>query len=232
MKNTLKKAAVCLLAVLLTGCMKITVTYDVAKDGNVKETMKMLIGESYLTMNGGNPEDGVQDMMDSYRESNPDAVLTAVSEKYGDETYYGFTGTQAESSLKAVKDGNKLILTLSRADVEEMAGADDLTEGGSNSEEVVKALKDAGFSAMIVVNMPYNAETTYGTAEGKTVTIDAMELPDDLKEIVITCKLPNLLIPIICGAAVLLAVLYFFMNKKKTVPETVQEEVPAQEQNV
>ena len=188
MKNTIKKAAVCLLAVMLTGCMKITVTYDVAKDGNVKESVKMLVGEKYLTMGGGTPEDGVQDMMESFQESYPDAVMTAVSEDFEDETYHGFIGTKAESELKAVKDGNKLVLTITRAEVEDMGGAEDLTENASSSEEVVQAMKDAGFSANIVVNMPYNAETTYGTAEGKTVTIDALELPEDLNEIVITCR--------------------------------------------
>lgn len=234
MKNTIKKAAVCLLAVMLTGCMKITVTYDVAKDGNVKESIKMLVGESYLTMGGGTPEDGVQDMMESFQESNPDAVMEFASEEFDDETYYGFVGTKPESELKAVKDGNKLVLTITRDEVEEMGGAEDLTENAQSSEEVNQALKKAGFSAKIVVNMPYDAETTYGTAEGKTVTIDVLGMPDDLDEIVITCKLPNPLIPVIFGAAVLLGALYFFMNKKKAapVPVSAEESVPAPEEDL
>lgn len=232
MKDTIKKAAVCLLAVMLTGCMKITVTYDVAKDGNVTESIKMLVGESYLTIGGGTPEDGVQDMMESFQESNPDAVIAFASEEFEDETYYGFTGTRPESELKAVKEGNKLVLTITRAEVEGLGGAEDLTENAGSSEEVTQALKEAGFSALIVVNMPYDAETTFGTAEGKTVTIDTLEMPDDLNEIVITCKLPNPLIPIICGAAVLLGAAYFFMNRKKTAPVSAEERTPASEQNL
>lgn len=232
MKNTIKKIVMSALAVMLTGCMKVTVTYDVSKDAEVKSSMKFLIGESYLTMGGSTPEEGAESLMESYKESNPDAVLSAVSEEFEDETYYGFIDTNAKPECTAVKENNTITFTIPRTAVNDM--------GMEDTEEINEELKETGLSALLVINMPANAESNFGTVNGKTVTIDVLELPSDAEDIVVTCKLPNLLIPIICAAAAVLLVLFFVMKGKgkkgpespAAAPVAAEQTVPASENNV
>ena len=69
----------------------------------------------------------------------------------------------------------------------------------------VSSLKQHGLELTMIVNMPGKAKSNVGTVNGKTVTIDLLEVPSDVTEFVISSGSGSVLPWIIGGCAVIVA---------------------------
>lgn len=210
MKKWLKMMFVCVLSFMLTGCMKMTITMNVNKKGEVTEDMKILMSKEMLTANGADLDAALESMKKEYVEKYPDAKIETVTEKFDDSEYAGLNvkGIKDED-LKATVEGRVVTLELPMNELTE--DVSDMNDTGMDFSP--SQLKSFGCSMKLVVNMPDKAECEYGTVDGKTVTIDLLEVPVGTKSIIITSKLGGfpwwlLIIPIA-------AVAVFFLKRKK-----------------
>lgn len=223
MKNRLLQTALIACSLLLCGCMKIRMRLDVDGDGKVNSTQTILISHEMLGMGGNDIDAALEEMRQNTAESNPGAEVTIVKEE----------GTGEEPSFSGVaiaeKDTHRFNVTADRNTVTVRIPRNSINEevseeiGVPSSEDFdTEKLKEIGFEAVMIVNMPAAAKTNAGVAEGKTVTIDLVELSDDIDEIVITSatgKINPLLIG--CGIAAAVCILFLFLRKKKDQPENI-----------
>jgi hypothetical protein len=202
------------MALVLTGCMKMRITFDVTKDGEVKGSYRMLVSTSFAESMGASMDDMIADMQQSLQEEYPDGKMTLVNEKIGDDNYSGveITGINPEG-VKAEVKGNTVELTIPMNSVE-----DDITNTVGVDEDTmdISMLKQSGLEMTMIVNMPGSAKSNVGTVDGKTVTIDLLELPKDTKEIRVTSgKGSNILIIVAGVAVVALAAVFAFLKFRK-----------------
>ena len=215
MKKIWKALVAGLLAVTLTGCMKIRTEFNVSADGTVDAALTMLMSESFLSSMGSDLETAVEEMKASYQEQYPDAKVTVVTEKDGETNYGGvrISGVEAKEAV-VTKDGNTLIMELPVDGLEESIADGTDYEGMDLSPETFKA---AGMEVTVIVNMPAKAESNVGTVDGKKVTVDLLDLPEGTEKIRITCKLSSgSALPYIIGGVAVAAVAaaFFFLRKK------------------
>jgi len=213
MKKLLKKVFLASIAMALTGCMKINITLDVASDGTMTEAVTMLYQEKMLET-AGDVDTALEEMQKSFKESYPDAKIETVRLE-GEDPYAGVKASGIKNTeYYSHKEGNKLTVEIPvnelQADMSQDAGYD-------QSDFDMSALKEYGFEAVLVVNMPGKPETNAGVVEGKTVTIDLTSIPKDLDTIIITCSTFNvaLWIGLSVAACGIIAGLILFFKKKK-----------------
>ncbi len=212
MKKFLKIACAALAAVCLTGCMKVHVTMDVSKEAEVKGTMEILLNQKLLTGYGQTSlEEALNDMVESAKETYPNAEITTVQEGEGDEAYAGVRAVGAElDNYTIVKEDNVIILTIKAGSIP----SDWSDEAGTEVDDGV--LKQNGGEITYTVNMPAKASSNAGTVDGKTVKIDMLNLPAGVDTITISCKVPVVNWAVVGGVAVVvLAALFFFLKPKK-----------------
>lgn len=199
----IKKLLLCAAAVLLAGCMKMRMTYDVTKEGDVTASYRMLVSTSFIESMGANVEEAVAELQQKMQEQYPDGKTKLINEKYGEDNYTGFEITDIKNeALKAeVKNGN-VTLTIPRNSVEQDVSD---TIGVDDSSIDVSSLKQHGLELTMIVNMPGAAKSNVGTVNGKTVTIDLLEAPSDVTEFVISSGSGSVLPWIIGGCAVIVA---------------------------
>ena len=213
------------MTVFLSGCMKTEVTYNVSSDGSVEGSMKFLMAESFLTQDGSDLDQTLEEMKTSFLKDSPGAKGEIIREKDGDTAYAGvkITGMKSED-IKAVKEGNQLVLEVPVRDVENsIAGG-----SGMDTSSITPAqLKSFGCSAVMIINMPASAESNYGTVEGKKVTVDLLSLPAEAETVRVTCAVGGgFPLWIIAAAAALAGAAVFFFRKKKLPVIFKQEDKP------
>ncbi|MBR3358410.1 MAG: hypothetical protein IKG46_11395 [Solobacterium sp.] len=212
--KTMKKLLVCAMALVLTGCFKMRVTFDVTKEGEISGAYRMLVSTSFVESMGANVDDMIADMQQSLQEEYPDGKMTLVNEKIGEDNYAGveITGIKPEG-VKAEVNGNEVKVVIPMNSVE-----DDITNtvGVDDDSMDISALKQSGLEMTMVINMPGKAKSNVGTVNGNTVTVDLLELPKDTAEITVTSgKGFNILLVVAGVAVVALAGVFAFLKFRK-----------------
>ena len=171
-----------LLAALLTlsGCIRLQITADVTEKGEVTGDMHLLVHPAALKMAGLDLDEAVSQLEKDYREQYPEAVIERISE------------TEDGTVMEGVA-----IHTIRREDIHA-----EVTETGMTVEFPIRSildevqrsanvsiatLKQYGSKAVLIINMPAPPKTNVGTVSGNTVTIDLLNIPDDINDAVITC---------------------------------------------
>ena len=214
MKKILKKVFLAFIALALTGCMKINITLDVASDGSLTETVTMLYQEKMIST-VGDIDAALEELKQSFLESYPDAKIETVRTE-GEDPYAGVKASGIKNTeYYAHKEGTKLTVEIPVNELQ----ADMSQEAGYNESEIdMSTLKEYGFEAVLVVNMPGKPETNAGVVEGKTVTIDLTSIPKDLDTIIITCSTFNVALWIglsVAACGIIAGLILFFKKKKK-----------------
>lgn len=223
MKRKLLKTALIAGCFLLSGCMKIRIRLDVDGNGKVSSTQTLLLSNELLGMGGNDIDASLEELRQSTAESNPDAEVTIVKEEgTGEEqSFSGVAITEKDThKYNVTVDRNTITVRIPRQNINEVVSEE--IGAGASEDYDSEQLKELGFEAVMVVNMPAAAKTNAGVAEGKTVTIDLVELSPDIEEIVITSstgKISPLLIG--CGIAAVICILIFVLRKKKDQPENI-----------
>ena len=223
MKN-LKKIIIGLFAtVLLTGCYKIKITVDVDKEGTVNASMTTLVQESAFSEYGMDTNDIKESMIQSAKESYPEAEITELEEDIDGEKYVGYTVKSIDTGdYKAEVKDNVVTLTIPMSSATE--GMEDVTEalGADESGEMTpEKMAEYGIEMKMIINMPAPAESNVGKVEGNKVTIDLLTDTNAVDTAVITAKLPtDGTVWIIAGiaAVVLIGLAVFFFTRKKNNP--------------
>ena len=224
MKNQIKLAVIGLLMFCLTGCMKMTMTVDINKDGQLATTVRILASKDLLTAANTDEETYLSELRTQLQGNNEDVVIEELSETIDGSDYVGLQATNAySSSLETVVRDNTITLTLPLDEMSKIFKDSGVTpESLEQYGLTTSQLKTAGVEMTIVINMPSNATTTVGTANGKTVTIDLIDdvinSDSDITTAVITSKVPssmNVVPVVIIAVAVVVAVL--FVLKKKNI---------------
>lgn len=216
MKKYVHKLLVIILAFMLAGCMKVRMSLDVGNNAEVKGTMTLLIQEKLLTIGGNSAADEVEAMIRDYQDQYPGAAVSAAEEGEGDDKYLGITisGFQSDT-FKAEKDGSVLTLRLPMSAV---TGYFSNMPSAGGSAVGLKELKSYGAELTLRVSMPSRISANAGIVSGNTVTIDLLDLPDGLEEIVITGR-TALPWPAMIGAAAVFAAgcggVYYIRRRKE-----------------
>ena len=214
MKKIMKKIFLSSIAMALTGCMKINITLDVASDGSITEAVTMLYQEEVLS-GAGDIDATLEEMKKSFQESYPEAQIETVRTE-GEDPYAGVKASGIkETEYYSHKEGNKLTVEIP---VNELQSDMSQDAGYADSGMDMSTLKEYGFEAVLVVNMPGAPETNAGVVEGKTVTIDLTSIPKDLDTIVITCSTFNVVLWIgvaVAACGIVAGLLLFFRKKKE-----------------
>lgn len=132
------------------------------------------------------------------------------------------TGKDVKAFLKS--EGDKIILDLPSL-TKGMTDSSDVTDTGTSKE----GLKSSNMEMNIIVNMPSTPTSTYGKVEGKTVTIDLLQMMSDkyVGDIVITATQSSSSMISIIGGVVVVAIfaVVFVLKKNESVVDTEQEEI-------
>ena len=179
-----RKAGILTLALaallVLSGCIRLTITADVTDTGEVTGDMHLLVHPAALKMAGVDLDEAVSQLERDYREQYPEAVVERISEKED--------GTVMEGVA---------IHTIRRKDIHAEVTETGLTvefpirtildEVQKSANVSIATLKQYGSKAVLIINMPSPPTTNVGTVSGNTVTIDLLNIPDDITDAVITC---------------------------------------------
>ncbi|MBR3357734.1 MAG: hypothetical protein IKG46_07865 [Solobacterium sp.] len=178
-KGGLLALALCAL-LMLSGCIRLRITADVTEKGEVTGDMHLLVHPAALKMAGMDIDEAVRQLEEDYREQYPEAVIERISK------------TEDGTVMEGVA-----IHTIRREDIHA-----EVTETGMTVEFPIRSildevqrsanvsistLKQYGSKAVLIINMPSPPQTNVGTVSGNTVTIDLLNIPDDINDAVITC---------------------------------------------
>lgn len=178
MKN-IKKLVACILTMfLLTGCMEMNMTIDVTNDASVTTSMRILAATQLLSATKVSEEDFLSGLKTQLTDSGDQVQIEEIEESKSGMKYVGVKATNAATSAVSatVKEG-KLTVEIPFDDIKKILesnnlNADTLKKYGYTVDQ----LKGLGVSMTVVVNMPAKAQTNFGEAKGKTVTIDLLDL--------------------------------------------------------
>ena len=207
-----------MLVMLRSGCVKVQITLDVNRDGTVFGTMRALYSSIMMTQDGSDVMDVLNDMKTQFQDQFPEADITIVKPGEVVDYYAGLkiAGIPMEDTMDIVKEGNTITITIPVNRLSNQL----LSISGSQEEEMPESalLKSYGFEGMFIVNMPGKPVSNVGMIEKNTVTIDLLDIPKDVDEIVISCKTFNipLLIGISVGILILIFVVVYFLKKRKS----------------
>ena len=190
---------------VLSGCIRLTITADVDRSGKITSDMRLLIHPTALQMSGKNIDEIIRQLEDQYSSQYPDATAEHISETVDGTVMEGVALHNVHGDdLRAEVTENGLTVTIPVRDM--------INEAEKSAGVSIATLKQYGSTAVLTVNMPAPPETTLGTVSGNTVTIDLLNVPDDVTYAVITCDLSiptvrehidSMLRPLLVGAAAL-----------------------------
>ncbi len=227
MKKLQKLLAVFLAVFLLSGCFKYRIELTVDKEGNIDAKTTMLFKELSLTESGVDPDEFVDEQIQTSQAEDEDVKYEKVREEIDGESYVGFSITGDEAIDLETKVENNVI-TLEIPLKEEATEVTDII-GGEEDEDIDYG--ELGIEMLVIVNMPAKAESNVGTVDGNKVTINLLEDSKTVDTAVITCKLPgSYTVVFVIGAIVLAALavfLYMKKGKKPAAPAPAPEAAPA-----
>lgn len=175
MKKNLKLVLVFLLAITLTGCMKINLIVDIDEKGNGGVSGELLCSQEVLLTTKSGYEELKAELI-SELDSSGSGVggyedisriidgVEYVGISFEEDTGYG------DSHIASV-DENKVTLELPAEDLIAMAGGYD-KETVESLGYTTESLKAEEAEINMIFNMPGEATTNMGVADGNTVTID------------------------------------------------------------
>ena len=221
MKKLFRLLPVICAALFLSGCMHIHLTLNVDSKARVKETMRLLYQEKYMSQmsqfaQDSNLDSMLADLQNSFQEQFPDAKITVVKEGEGDDAYAGveISGYASEEGTYTCKKENSTI-TLEipvNGFAQSLAQLTDM----ENSYTDFADLRQYGVEAQITVYMPGQAKTNAGSVRGRQVTIDMLDLPSGVDTVNITCKTVDYtMILMIIAAAILGGAIGFAKARRK-----------------
>ena len=247
MKKLLKVFASAFLVMSMTGCMKVNMGLEVKKDKSMAMEMKMLVNEEQMKALDENFT--VDDLSDQFKEeANIPEDMEMTSEKI-EETIDGvkWVGVVAKVDIPKDKVNDKLIekdgkITLTLP-VDTLFSTSDMGDMDAASVSMAKGM---GCEVTLKITMPGKAESNLGTVDGRTVTIDLLDLctkTDNPENLVVSSPLSNTsMMSYICiGAGAVLIIAGFGMiimkkNSKKKyeniVPESLGEASDEETQSV
>lgn len=226
MKRIAKIATAVLMAIALTGCMKLKMNVDVKSNGKVTTSIKMLVSTQLLKASGTTKETLIKQWKEELTQDNSKVKVTEISEKEDDVTYVGIKATNAySSSITSTVKNNKITIKIPMSQIKSALASNNIDKKTLESYNYsVSQLKKLGVESTIVVNMPNKAKSNIGTVKGNKVTIDLFEeaMKDSSKQvdtIVVTSKAssfdPYVLGGALAGVVVLALVCFFVIRKKK-----------------
>ena len=239
MKKILKVMTMILMVVALTGCMKMNIQVEVKSDKTMNMGMEMLVEESLLKTTGMTTDEYLNKMKEQIlsKESLKDAKTTPISKtidgtKWVGLNIEGVSSAEETTNLLSEKeiDGEKcIVLTLPMDDFENEMDLDSMNAYGYS----VSKLKAAGMEMNVIVEMPGEATTNLGKAEGNKVTVDLLELMSsgNTDDLVISSPMSGggigtTIALTACGVAIILIAVFFVLKKKKTNGNTEPSATP------
>ena len=221
MKKLFRLLPVICAALFLSGCMHIHLTLNVDSKARVKETMRLLYQEKYMSQmsqfaQDSNLDSMLADLQNSFQEQFPDAKITVVKEGEGDDAYAGveISGyASEEGTYTCKKENNTITLEIPvNGFAQSLAQLTDM----ENSYTDFADLRQYGVEALITVYMPGQAKTNAGSVRGRQVTIDMLDLPSGVDTVTITCKTVDYtMILMIIAAAILGGAIGFAKARRK-----------------
>ena len=221
MKKLFRLLPVICAALFLSGCMHIHLTLNVDSKARVKETMRLLYQEKYMSQmsqfaQDSNLDSMLADLQNSFQEQFPDAKITVVKEGEGDDAYAGveISGyASKEGTYTCKKENSTITLEIPvNGFAQSLAQLTDM----ENSYTDFADLRQYGVEALITVYMPGQAKTNAGSVRGRQVTIDMLDLPSGVDTVNITCKTVDYtMILMIIAAAILGGAIGFAKARRK-----------------
>ena len=238
MKKHIKICILGMMLFILTGCMKVNTTIDIKSDLSMEMNVDYLMDESTISQYYGTSEVAIAQMKDQLKKQNEDLDITKIkplSKTIDGKEWFGITYSMV------YEKGNKKTMVHE----EEVDGVDSIVFTIPLNESLVgqdaydsssiAAMKAKGVELTIVVNMPANATSNYGVVNGKTVTIDLLELQSSgfHKNIVVTSAKSEFPLGLVLGgigAVVIIGAIVLVLRKKK--PNSVPVEVSPMNETV
>lgn len=228
MKKILKVLTMILMVVALTGCMKMNVHVEVKSDKTMKMGMEMLVEETFLETAGMTADEYLDQMKEQVlsKDSLKDAKTTPIDKTIDGTKWVGLniegTSTADEAkgllSEKEIDGKDCIVLTLPMDDFENEMDLDSMNAYGYS----VSKLKATGMEMNIIVEMPGEATTNVGKAEGNKVTVDLLELMStgNVEDLVISSPMSGggagtTIALIAAGVAIIAGAVFFILKKKK-----------------
>lgn len=239
MKKNLKLILTFVLALVLTGCMKVNIVIDVDEKGKAQLGAEILYSEELLNSVGTTVEQ-MNEQMISEMNLPEGSEYEEVSKTIDGEKYVGVSFQQEvnDDYVAEVKD-DKVSLKLP---VDELKGAmGSFDESTLNTYGYsIETMKKTGVEMNMVFNMPGKATTNVGVADGSEVKIDLFDVianpPSD--DIVISSSIGNsssntmLYVGIGVAAVVIIGLALVLVKKNKNnseetvINESVTPEAP------
>lgn len=237
MKKIIRLAVVFLVALSLTGCMKMNITVEVKSDLTADVSMELLAEEELFESSGMTADDFVEEMQNELFDVDElkDAKVEPVSKTIDGSKWVGVSvsgmSSQDSDSLPIEKkeiDGKEcIVLTLSMDDMNNEMGTDSIEDYGYS----VTQLKKLGMEMTATIKMPGKITCDVGEVKGNTITIDYLQLLADgqSKDIVITSTLSSgmdmTFVFIGVGLIIIAGIVIFILKKRKKVePEALSNE--------
>lgn len=222
MKKNLKLVLTFVLALVLTGCMKVNMVIDVDEKGKAELSAEVLYSEEMLD-SMGYTVDQMNEQMTTQMGMADGSEYEEISKTIDGEKYVGASFKQETNNDKIaeVKDG-KVTLTIPADELSELTGGFDESSLSAYGYSV-DTLKKNGVEMNMVLNMPGKAESNVGKVDGSKVTIDLFDLmvnPTN-DDIVITSSIGGgssntiLYIGIAAAAVVVIGVAFVLVKKNK-----------------
>lgn len=243
MKKLLKTLSLLLAVFLLTGCMKMTINFEVNADKSVNTSMDFLMEESALTASQMTKEEFVEQMKEQMlsSEETKNVKVTSIEETINASNWVGvrmegLASTADEMGVNITEetiDGKDcIVLKLPMEDLSQQMDSQ-LLQSADYSVDKMKAL---GLEMVINVKMPGKATSNVGTVDGQNVKIDLLELVSQshaTNEIVISSPksagMDMTFIFIGIGALVIIGIVVFVLkNKKKTKQTLIEDNIDSQ----
>lgn len=213
----LKTIGLAALAVIMSGCFKTRIVFDVSRDAAVDGSVSLLMSEKMLTMDGSTVEEALEKMKEEYASLNQDGKIETVREGEGEDAYAGVkvSGMPIQQEYYTiVKEGNTITMSVPLSNVQNEIADETGAQGQQLSPDVLRQL---GAEATLTVNMPGKATSNIGTVTDKTVVVDLFDTDAD-GTLVVTCKVgPSAwtIMAIIVCAAMALSIAGFIISRKK-----------------
>ena len=215
--------------VLLIGCVKMNMTIDVKSAEEIDLGIEYIFNETLFSQYGDysfSLKDMEKELQEQAKKQLPEtkAINKEIDgqKRTGIEISTNITGKDVKAFLKS--EGDKIILDLPSL-TKGMTDSSDVTDTGTSKE----GLKSSNMEMNIIVNMPSTPTSTYGKVEGKTVTIDLLQMMSDkyVGDIVITATQSSSSMISIIGGVVVVAIfeVVFVLKKNESVVDTEQEEI-------
>ena len=226
-KKILRSLLAVVMTVCLSGCLRVSVDINVKKNGKADVSILYATVDMSSMTSDGSSLGLTPEQVEEYRGEGWDVT------DYKEDEYAGYILSQKDMDLTKAdfveagegtvkKEGSLYIVDLLLFSEEDQ----------TNLKTYGSLIKSAGGYFNVRVTLPVKPEKHNATSvseDGKTLEWDVLEMEAG-EPVHLEVKLPNIMIYIILGLAVVAAIAAFFLFKKNSGKEkTIPESVPVQE---